>query len=341
MAHDAGSARGDGIVRPTHAAGQERQRATTGAAGATKGVARTPWGDPDLQGIWTNASSTPLERAAGALSAGRGRDTPAGQHDPNKASVARTTTSGLNAAHASAASANPAARSIVADCRPVGWETTAFNARRTEYEAELEVLRRPERPGTWEESNPFDRCITRGLPGCDDPGVLQPQLPDHPIARLRRDSRRDDPRRPHHPARRTSASRRASAQWMGNSRGRWEGQTLVVESTGFTDKIREFSERQRLPNGDPLGRYEASFGTSTLTLVERFTRLDENTIDYRFTVADPATFTKPWTVAAPMAKIAGPIHEYACHEGNYAMANMLRIARAEDEAAKAADAKKK
>jgi hypothetical protein len=121
-------------------------------------------------------------------------------------------------------------------------------------------------------------------------------------------------------------------QWMGSSRGRWEGRTLVVETTGFTDRIREFTgNAQRLPNGDPVGVYQAAFGTPTLTLVERFTRIDANTIDYRFTVTDPATFTKPFTVAAPMVQIEGPIYEYACHEGNYAVPNMLRAARAQEQ----------
>jgi hypothetical protein len=120
-------------------------------------------------------------------------------------------------------------------------------------------------------------------------------------------------------------------QWTGNSRGRWEGQTLVVETTDFSDKIREFTgNAQRLPNGEPVATYQASLGTPTLTLVERFTRVDENTIDYRFTVTDPATFTKPWTALAPMVKIEGPIYEYACHEGNYALPNMLRTARAQE-----------
>ncbi len=121
-------------------------------------------------------------------------------------------------------------------------------------------------------------------------------------------------------------------QWTGNSRGWWEGETLVVETTGFSDKIKEFTgNAQRLPNGEPVSRYHGSLGTPTLTLVERFTRTDEGTIDYRFTVTDPVMFTGPWTVAAPMVKADGPLYEYACHEGNYALPNMLRVARAHEE----------
>jgi hypothetical protein len=100
----------------------------------------------------------------------------------------------------------------------------------------------------------------------------------------------------------------AIQQWMGDSRGRWDGDTLVVETTNFNDK-NPFRE-----SGD------------TMRLVERFRRVAANAIDYQFTVDDPRTFTKPWTVSMPMTT-GGPIFEYACHEGNYAMRNMLGGAR--------------
>ena len=102
----------------------------------------------------------------------------------------------------------------------------------------------------------------------------------------------------------------AVPQWMGDSRGRWDGNTLVVDTIGFTDKT-------------------AFRGSSEhLHLVERFTRVDEGTIEYRFTAEDPATWTRPFTVMAPMKKSAGPIYEYACHEGNErSMIGMLRGAR--------------
>jgi hypothetical protein len=321
----------------TLTAGQDRPRPAAGTASATKTASRTPWGDPDLQGIWTNATSTPFERNAGAISAGQRRDAPSSQYDPNKASVGAYndfwTERGARERGVSegAKPGQPAHASLIVD--PPDGKLPALTPAAQKYAAELEELRRPERPGTWTELNPYDRCITRGLPGAMIPGFYNHnyqimQAPGyvailiemiHDVRLIPLDGR------PHLGTK--------LRQWMGNSRGRWEGQTLVVETTDFTDKIREFSgNKQRLPNGEPLGRYEASFGTSTLTLVERFTRLDDNSIDYRFTVTDPATFARPWTVAAPMVKIAGPIHEYACHEGNYAMGNMLKIARAEDEA---------
>src|SRR5215475_984480 len=95
-------------------------------------------------------------------------------------------------------------------------------------------------------------------------------------------------------------------QWLGDSRGPWEGDTLVVETTNFTDKtnFRGASENMRL--------------------VERFTRVDADTIIYEFTVHDLSSFAKPWTAQIPMKRTPEPLLEYACHEGNYAMEGMLR-----------------
>jgi hypothetical protein len=109
-------------------------------------------------------------------------------------------------------------------------------------------------------------------------------------------------------------------QWLGDSRGHWEGNTLVVDTTNFSDKT-HFRGSDR-----------------NLHLVERFTRVDPRTINYQFTVDDPTAFTKPWTGEAPMTKTPGPIYEYACHEGNYSMESTLRGARAGEKAA--AEAKK-
>ena len=101
-------------------------------------------------------------------------------------------------------------------------------------------------------------------------------------------------------------------KWMGDSVGHWEGDTLVVDTTNFTDKT----------------RFRGS--SENLHLIERFTRLDATTIDYKFTVDDPASFTKPWTAELPFNAASGPIYEYACHEGNYALADILAGARAEE-----------
>ena len=104
-------------------------------------------------------------------------------------------------------------------------------------------------------------------------------------------------------------------QWLGDSLGRWEGKTLVVDTTNFTDKT----------NFRGSGEH--------LRVTERFTRVDEGTLLYQFTVDDPQSFTRPWSGEIPMKKVDGPIFEYACHEGNSSMENILRAARAEEKAA--------
>jgi hypothetical protein len=104
----------------------------------------------------------------------------------------------------------------------------------------------------------------------------------------------------------------AIRRWQGDSRGRWEGDTLVVDTTNFTDKT-------NFRGAD-----------ENLHLVERFTRVDPKTLLYEFTVDDPTAFTKPWTAALPMTKTTEQIFEYACHEGNYALTNILRGARSEE-----------
>jgi hypothetical protein len=114
--------------------------------------------------------------------------------------------------------------------------------------------------------------------------------------------------------------------YMGDSRGRWEGGTLVVETTNFL--------AGRLGIGD---NGEGVHYSENLTLEERFTRTSDSAIDYRATVNDPQTFAAPWTVEFPISREPGyQIFEYACHEGNYSMANTLRAARAEEQAAAAA-----
>ena len=98
-------------------------------------------------------------------------------------------------------------------------------------------------------------------------------------------------------------------QWLGDSVGHWEGDTLVVDTTNFTDKT----------------RFRGS--TETLHVVERFTRTDAGTILYRATIEDLAAFAQPWTIEYPFLATRGPIYEYACHEGNYSLTDILGGAR--------------
>ncbi len=105
-------------------------------------------------------------------------------------------------------------------------------------------------------------------------------------------------------------------QWAGDSRGRWEGDTLVVDTTNFNDR----------------GTFQST--SSSLHVVERFTRVSVDRILYQFTVDDPNTWTRPWSAEIPMLRIQGPLYEYACHEGNYGLPHILSGARfAEKEAA--------
>jgi hypothetical protein len=101
-------------------------------------------------------------------------------------------------------------------------------------------------------------------------------------------------------------------QWA-DSRGRWEGDTLVVETTNYNDKL----------------AFQGS--SAALRVVERFTRVSADKIDYRFTVEDPATWTRPWSAEIPMLQSDGRPFEYGCHEGNYGVVNILRGARVADQ----------
>jgi hypothetical protein len=111
--------------------------------------------------------------------------------------------------------------------------------------------------------------------------------------------------------------------FLGDAVGHWEGDTLVVETSRFRDEI--------VNNSFNCCRG----GGANLRVVERFKRTGGDTIDYRYTVEDPTTWTRPWTVSVPMTRSDGPIYEYACHEGNYGMFGILSGARAQEKAAAA------
>jgi hypothetical protein len=115
-------------------------------------------------------------------------------------------------------------------------------------------------------------------------------------------------------------------QWTGDSRGRWEGNTLVVETTNF-----KFNGKSRFGV-----QYLAGLSDENLRVVERFARNDANTLTYQATIEDPTVFTKPWTVEISMDRTEGPLFEVACHEGNYGMFNILSGHRAEERAAREA-----
>jgi hypothetical protein len=163
-----------------------------------------------------------------------------------------------------------------------------------------------------EDRSLWERCITRGMPESMLPAgynnnIRIVQSSTHVVIFLEmiHDTRivpLDG--RPH-----LSAGIR---QWLGDARGRWEGDTLVIETTNFSDRTSFRGAR------------------TGLRLVERFTRLDKDRLSYRFTVEDPSTWTAPWTVEVPMVRSDGNLYEYACHEGNYGLRNILRAGRVAD-----------
>jgi hypothetical protein len=177
---------------------------------------------------------------------------------------------------------------------------------------------------SWEDLNIYYRCITRGLLGSIIPVVYGNgneivQAPGYVMIRheMIHESRvipLDG--RPHlGPNIRT---------YMGDSRGHWEGDTLVVETTNFTDRVPIGSNGAGYP-GDP------GYHSEALRVIERFTRTGENTLNYQATIDDPKTWTRPWTVLIPLTRNTGyELYEYACHEGNYAMTNILSGARAQE-----------
>jgi hypothetical protein len=113
---------------------------------------------------------------------------------------------------------------------------------------------------------------------------------------------------------------RGIQQWTGDSRGRWDGNTLIVETTNL-----KFNHQSRFGVG-----YLNGLSDERLRVVERFTMTDANTLTYQATIEDPTVFVRPWTVELSMNRTAGPLYEVACHEGNYGMANILSGHRAEE-----------
>ena len=192
--------------------------------------------------------------------------------------------------------------------------------------AEIAASRKRPRPESWEDISMYGRCITRGVLGSmlpvmygngteivQSPGlvaILYEMIHETRIIPL-------DP--PNDPRPHVSANVRT---YMGDPRGHWEGNTLVVDTTNFI--------------GGRLGIGANGEGvkySEDLHLVERFTRVNDRAIQYQVIVNDPRTFTASWTVAFPITREPGyRIFEYACHEGNYAMSNILSSARAEEQA---------
>ena len=276
------------------------------------GAGQIPGGQPDLQGLWTNSTTTPLERPAAM------------------ADRAVLTDEEVAALDAQAVGRNdrPPRPGDPGTYNEFWWER-GTRLKQTSLVVDPPVGRIPAmtaygqvRAGwvrggdSWMNRSLAERCITRGAPKrpggynnnfliLQTPGyvvILQEMIHEVRIIPLDGRPHVDDDVR----------------FWMGDSRGRWEGDTLVVETTNFSDQI-VFNSFNCCPGAG-----------ANLRLEERFTRVDADTIDHRYTVEDPFTYAGPWTAAIPMTRLDGPIYEYACHEGNYGMENLLRGARVQE-----------
>jgi hypothetical protein len=285
---------------------------------------RTADGHPDLQGIWSNASLSPFERPKELAGKEFFTEKEAAEFAKRLLEQSNRDRRGATPEEDIAGAYNEAwfergtrvasnlRTSIVVD-PPDGKIPALTPEARAAADAQAAVQRRP--PEGPEDFSLPVRCImwpTSGPPmvpsgynnnyqifqNRDHVAIYIEMIHDVRIIPL--------DGRPHIPS--------AIRQWLGDSRGHWEGDTLVVDTTNFTDKT-HFRGADR-----------------NLHLVERFTRTGADTIQYRFTIDDPTAFTKPWTGEIAMSKASGPIYEYACHEGNYSLTTMLAGARAQEKA---------
>jgi hypothetical protein len=297
---------GTALFLPLQANGQP-------ATANTVSESRTLWGDPDLQGIWNHGTATPLERP----------DEQSGREFLTEEEIAEVN---LNAT----TFASSERRDDLSKDRDVGlaynqfwWDRGLSDGRtalivdppngKVPYTSTTQPtpgFRRTRTSDGPEDRNLWERCITRGVPrlgGAYNNNFRLIQAPGyvvilHEMVHESRIVPMDG--RPH-----VNADIR---QWNGDSRGRWDGDTLVVETTNFSDKT----------------SFRGS--SSGLKVIERFRRADANTLQYQVTLEDSTTWTQPWTAALAMPKTEGEMFEYACHEGNYGMTNLLAGARVQE-----------
>ena len=282
---------------------------------------RTAGGHPDIQGVWSFANLTPLERPAEF--AGKATLT-----DQEAAAYAKRLREGRNMDRRDGGQEADVARayndlfwdfgnrasnqtSLIID-PPDGKLPPLTELGQKRREARQTAANRPARGP--EDRNLGERCIlgfNSGPPMLPSAYNNNVQIFETPNAVLVMNEMVHETRviwldgRPHSTVR----------QWMGDSRGHWEGDTLVVDTINFRDEGTTF----RIPVDE------------NFHLVERFTRRDANTLIYEFTVDDPTVQTRPWTASVPMIRSDEPIYEYACHEGNYGMLGILNGARIEDQ----------
>ena len=344
-----------GSLGPVSVAGQTRAgAATAGKTAATKTWTPplTPWGQPDLQGVWLNNSATPLERPKAlegrqfltddevaelkqraARLFKNGNSDYAGGDNAFLATLAPNLDQYKNPAGATCSSVAMIERefdrrtSLIVDPPDGKIPPLTPAARQKRAAAEAATGRLPEGP---EDLGDAIRCITFGVPrlaGNFGPGIYGYyqilQSPGYVV--LVMESMHDAriiplDGRPHPP--------RSMRQWNGDSRGHWEGKTLIADTTNFSLK------------SHPTGSFSAisNFMESSenLHLVERFTRVAPDAINYEMTLDDPTNWTKSWTAAIRLKQTQDELYEFACHEESRSMVGILAGARAEEKAAEEA-----
>ena len=303
--------------------------ATSLAAGLAAGQSTKAWtpprtadGQPDIQGVWSTATVTPLERPADL--AGKATLTAAEAAAYQKKAIYDV--NGDRRDGGGTADVNRAYNEfwrergqVVPDLRtslitdPPDGKIPALAAQAQKRQADRAAAARGHDFDGPEDRSLQERCLlaaNAGPPMTPANYSANYQIAQGPGWVILVNEMAHDARvipldgRPHLPAN--------VRQWMGDARGRWEGSTLVVETTNFTDKtpFRGSSEKMRL--------------------VERFTRTGADTLLYEFTVDDPATFARPWTAKIPTTRAEGVMYEFACHEGNYGMTGVLSGARVQE-----------
>ena len=320
--------------------GSAKPKAPAAAAAKVKLPFRTADGQPDLQGIWSYATMTPLQRPAEFagkefieekdVAAYEKRLREQNNKDRRDGGADADVTRAYNDLWYDSGTHIVKTRrtSLIID-PPDGKipPYTPEGKQRLQARAADRKARGGDPADSWEDRNLGERCLTRGAPklsggynnnieivqGPGYVGIVQEMIHETRIIPL--------DGRPHADPR--------IRNWLGDSRGHWEGDTLVVDTTNYKPGI--FATNYNCCGG----------AAENLHIIERFRRLDSGTLDYQYTVDDPATFTRQWTVSLPMTKTDGPIYEYACHEGNYGMAGLLAGARAVEKKAAEEAAKKK
>jgi hypothetical protein len=307
--------------------GAQRSTADPAKSGKSYSQPRTPDGQPDIEGVWNFSTPTPLERPSGSKDAFSDEEFGAllKQVAPLASGAAadrdtrppRGSKLDVDLAYNEFWSerGKPLRRTALITDPPDGKVPPLTSDAQRRMAARANTRDRPaegpEDRGLWE------RCISRGeiprIPGTYNNNVQIVQAPGFVVLHYEMvHETRIIPLdgRPH--------IDQSVRQWLGDSRGRWEANTLVVDTTNFSNKT-SFRE-----SGEGLH------------LVERLRRTDANTLDYQFTVTDPSTFTRSWTAGLPWNRVPAQVYEYACHEGNYGLFGILEGARADEKASAAA-----